>query len=171
MVYGVLRNFHGGLAFTDQAPGTAVKVYLPLTAPPAEGKGPAAARRRPAQKGRILVVDDDQLILDYLRVVLETRGFTVETVREPKAALTHFNGKGYDLLISDIVMPDMNGFDLVRRLRRQTPQLNVLFISGQKNEVDGDLRDYPLLAKPFDMDALVEAINVALKRENLQPVA
>lgn len=119
----------------------------------------------------ILAVDDDLAILNLLHHVLHDAGYRVLVANGGWDAIREFecSGKGVELLLTDVIMPDLTGPVLAERLRSQKPDLRVLFISGFH---DADLvqrfvtrRGFTLLPKPFTVDALLRVV-----REALEPV-
>ena len=119
----------------------------------------------------ILAVDDDRTILNLLEHVLNEAGYRVLVAGGGWEAIREFesNGRSVELLLTDVVMPDLTGPVLAERLRSQKPDLRVLFISGFH---DADLvqrfvtrRGFTLLPKPFTVDALLRVV-----REALEPV-
>jgi two-component system, OmpR family, response regulator ChvI len=78
----------------------------------------------------ILIVDDDQDITKLLKIGLEKRGYRVTTFNDPKDALSHFKEGIYDLLILDIRMPNMTGFELFRELRKIDSKARVCFFTA-----------------------------------------
>jgi len=111
---------------------------------------------------KILVVDDDESILDLIEEMLTLYGFEVRQARNGLDGLTKFNEEPCDLIITDVMMPLMNGFDLVKRIREQYPnQLPIIMASGLSfAEIpfadDGKIK---FLNKPFFTKDLMEAIN------------
>jgi DNA-binding response OmpR family regulator len=80
--------------------------------------------------GRVLVVDDERDIADSLKAGLQMKGFTVDVFYDPVEALSHFRRGVYDLVISDIKMPKMNGFELVYELEKIDDNVRVIFLTG-----------------------------------------
>jgi len=119
----------------------------------------------------ILAVDDDRAILNLLDRVLNEAGYRVLVACGGWDAVRKFesNGNSVELLLTDVILPDLTGPVLAERLRAQKPDLRVLFISGFH---DADLvqrfvtrRGFTLLPKPFTVDALLRVV-----REALEPV-
>jgi DNA-binding NtrC family response regulator len=119
----------------------------------------------------ILAVDDDGAVLNLLRHTLREAGYRVLVASGGWDAIREFesSGKSVELLLTDVIMPDLTGPVLAERLRSQKPDLRVLFISGFH---DADLvqrfvtrRGFTLLPKPFTVDALLRVV-----REALEPV-
>jgi two-component system catabolic regulation response regulator CreB/two-component system response regulator ChvI len=81
-------------------------------------------------KRRLLLVDDEQDITSILCSVLQESGFEVTSFEDPVLALEHFKPRYYDLVILDIKMPDMNGFELYRQIRRKDNRVKVCFLTA-----------------------------------------
>lgn len=110
----------------------------------------------------ILVVDDDSTMLDALKEMLGAAGYEVTGAANGYQAQNLFVEKHFDLLISDIVMPDMNGVELVNRVRNMTPNTRVLMVSAHATDATKEKLKHlgvrTLLEKPIRMDALVGAV-------------
>ena len=116
---------------------------------------------------RILIVDDDLHIREVIRVALKKAGMTVFEARDGKEALTRFAADRPDLIILDIGMPEFDGLDVCREIRKSS-DVPILFLSARDDEIDrvlgleigGD--DY--VTKPFSPRELVARVNVILRR-------
>lgn len=116
---------------------------------------------------RILIVDDDLHIREVIRVALKKAGMTLFEARDGKEALARFAGDRPDLIILDIGMPEFDGLDVCREIRK-TSDVPILFLSARDDEIDrvlgleigGD--DY--VTKPFSPRELVARVNVILRR-------
>ncbi|HVE71321.1 MAG TPA: response regulator [Thermoanaerobaculia bacterium] len=110
---------------------------------------------------RILVVDDDDAIRALLRTVLRRRGFVVETARNGIEALEQLGASRYALVVLDLMMPEMNGYDLLRNLEDQSftarPRVLILTAGLNLQPVRSDLI-VACLPKPFDIDLLVDTV-------------
>ncbi|WP_042696143.1 hybrid sensor histidine kinase/response regulator [Azospirillum sp. B506] len=169
MVYGFARQ-SGGSASIDSRPGegTRVRIDLPLTdARPAESPAPAPAATPDLRPLRILVVEDNPLVLMATVEGLTQEGFTVETAEDGVTALTLLEtDRNFDLVVSDVVMPGgVSGIDLARHIREQWPQLRVLLASGYSPEslatMGADTAS--VLAKPFTPDQLTARIRALVQ--------
>lgn len=110
---------------------------------------------------RILVVDDERSIAQLAATILRRQGWKVEVACHPLDALETFgDGSGFDLVLSDYVMPEMNGCEMVVAMRRRKPQLAAAFMSGYTDEIAPC--HCPLLAKPFRSADLVTHVRQAL---------
>jgi CheY-like chemotaxis protein len=141
---------------------------------PAEKQEATATPSRPS---RILVVDDDPEVRAVVRASLIHLGYEVEDVPEAAAALAVLKDRAvdFDLLLTDVMMPRMDGITLLRRVRSFAPNLPVVLFSGHVTEEDlwlPDLHDVPLLTKPFSLATLCAVVRDALstpRREGLPP--
>jgi CheY-like chemotaxis protein len=79
---------------------------------------------------RVLVVDDQYLIRESMRAALEQAGHDVEDASDGEAALQVMSRKPVDLVVTDIVMPNLDGFGLIRRIRRRYPRVKLVVVSG-----------------------------------------
>lgn len=122
---------------------------------------------------RVLVVDDDPQLRDVLQYTLERQGYVVECVRDGRAAVTRARLGGIDLIVLDVLMPELDGLSACRELR-QFWTGPVLFLSSRDEDLDkvlglevgGD--DY--LAKPFSTRELVARVRALLRRAAPPPV-
>jgi CheY-like chemotaxis protein len=108
----------------------------------------------------ILLVEDDQPVRDLVCRVLEAAGYRVLATSRPSEAEPLLEQEGsVDLLLSDVVMPEMTGFELASRVRASRPELRMLFISGNAYVAASTSRvDAELLTKPFSPDELAQAV-------------
>ena len=121
-------------------------------------------------QGSILIVEDDITLGFLLMEYLESEGFDVKLCKDGVSGLHHFSIGQYDLCILDIVMPEMNGFMLAKRIRQQTEEVPFLFLTARSMKED-KLRGYALgaedfILKPFDEEELLCKINVILRRRS-----
>ncbi len=115
---------------------------------------------------RVVVVDDDEAVLDSLRVLLESEGFEVETFQRASIFLRRFKGELPGCLIADVRMPDMDGLDLLQALAARGPLPPVIVITGH-GEIPMAVRAMKLgardfLEKPFDTADLIRSIRNSL---------
>ncbi len=118
----------------------------------------------------VLVVDDDHRLADIVAQVLKSEGYVVDTARDGMEALARLAQRQYDVIVTDLRMPKLDGAGLYRELGRRHPALRnrVIFITGDGS--NPDTRRFlaevgaPALHKPFDMDELRRAVGEALDR-------
>jgi two-component system cell cycle sensor histidine kinase/response regulator CckA len=169
-VYGIVKQ-SGGFIFADseEGKGTSFTMYLPVhraeTAPRAEKKKKEVAGELWGS-GTILLVEDEAMVRAVAERALTRHGYRVLAAENGEAALEILAREGkIDLMISDVVMPTMDGPTTVREARKTNPDLPILFISGYAEEQlrkSIDLERVAFLAKPFSVQKLAEAARDAL---------
>jgi len=115
----------------------------------------------------VLVVEDDHLIRRLLETVLRENGYEVIAARDGLEALERARSTGIDLLLTDVVMPELGGAELADRLTDLNPGLNVIFMSGYSEgllslRLEGSKR--VLLEKPFPIPDLLERVRASLEK-------
>ncbi|MFZ5929485.1 MAG: ATP-binding protein [Acidobacteriota bacterium] len=164
-VYGIVKSC-GGAIRVESAPGAGSKFEIDL--PAAEGAGAAAGTlTRDTAPARILLVEDDDAVRLLTRQLLEHYGYVVADAPSAARALEMYASADppFRLLITDVSMPEMDGIELVRQLRRVDPSLRALLFTGYSEELSrhpADLHGVPVLAKPFSAEALAAAVHQAL---------
>ena len=121
---------------------------------------------------KILIVEDEQLLADSLRTLLEHKGFTVEVAHDGEIGMEHALLGIYDLLILDVMMPKLDGYELARRVRAQRCATPILMLTARSSVEDRIAglnagADY-YLTKPFDSRELLACINALLRRQGGQ---
>lgn len=120
----------------------------------------------------ILIVDDDPHIRDVILFALETARFTAAQAKDGQDALRRFQSGAYDLIVLDINMPELDGLEVCRQIRK-TSDVPILFLSSRDDEIDRivglELGADDYLTKPFSPRELVARINAILKRTRMQP--
>ena len=119
------------------------------------------------QLARILVVDDEERVRDFVSRILYQVGYTVLTAGDgPDALLAAELNPPIDLLITDLLMPQMYGDEVARQMRTRLPRLCVLYLTGHRGRLFTHRRLLPdreaVLDKPFTSDELLEAISLLL---------
>jgi len=149
--------------------GTTVSLYLPRT------KAIAPIRIQPQVNGRvleptvpgarILLVEDDPRVRAATVGALEDLDYQPMACSSGAEAIVAFDGEIFDLVISDVIMPEMTGPELIRIIKARRPDVAVLFVTGYVGDGEGDdLVGYELLRKPFTVSALANAVASALSR-------
>jgi DNA-binding response OmpR family regulator len=108
------------------------------------------------RRGSVLVVDDDPLIADFVCQTLAAEGYAVRSAPDGDAALDAIVGEPPDLVVSDIMMPKLDGVALAQRLRERGITVPVVLISAVYQDVD--IPGVRFLPKPFDLDHLIDVV-------------
>jgi DNA-binding response OmpR family regulator len=116
----------------------------------------------PAAPFQALVVDDDPALQGLFSRLLSPKGFSVDAVTDGRLAYDHLNRHAYSVILLDLMMPDVNGFELLERLERDSPSLlpHVIVMTGAgQRAIEGlDTKAiWGLIRKPFDIDELVSS--------------
>jgi two-component system cell cycle sensor histidine kinase/response regulator CckA len=168
-VYGIVKQ-SGGFIFAESEPGqgTRFDIYLPVHAG-GVAVVPEAKAEVPKEvwgSGRVLIVEDEPMVRAVAERALVRQGYSVETASDGEEALALFaEGKAYDLVVSDVVMPNMDGPAMARKLRAEYGDMRILFMSGYAEEQlrqSIDLDKVAFLPKPFSVQQLAEAVRDAL---------
>ncbi|WP_112309553.1 response regulator transcription factor [Pseudogemmobacter bohemicus] len=124
---------------------------------------------------KILIVDDDPRLRDLVRLAMERAGFAVITAADGRSCLTHLAREMPDLIVLDIGLPEMDGFETCRRIRQRS-EVPVLFLTARDDEIDRivglELGADDYVTKPFSPRELVARVRAILKRSSapVQPV-
>jgi two-component system sensor histidine kinase EvgS len=169
-VYGIVKQ-NDGFVYVASEPGkgTTFKIYLPrLEVQTAQAPSEDAAGKHPTGTETILLVEDDEAILNLSRVILENLGYTVIAASAPEQAINLVEDHPGDihLLITDVVMPGMNGRELAERLCAIRPNLKRLYMSGytadliaHRGILDAGVN---FIQKPFGSDELAARVREVL---------
>jgi len=176
-VFGIVRQSGGYIDVSSTlGRGTTFRIYLPrhvAEAPEAPEEAKPEARKPAADltgQGTILLVEDEDAVRAVNGRALTARGYTVIEAASGVEALQAIEERGssVDLVVSDVVMPEMDGPTLLRELRGRYPDLKVIFVSGyaedafRRNLPEGEAFNF--LAKPFSLRQLVELVKEVMGR-------
>ena len=164
-VFGFAKQI-GGAVTVESKPGAGATFTLFL---PASQLGVATADEQPAGikrgQGRVLIVEDDAVLAELASGMLAELGFEGVVTHSAKEALEQLAGKRPRLIFSDIVMPGgISGIEFARKVRDRFPELPILLTTGYSEEVGGS-HGFPVLQKPYEMEALAAAVGKLLKQE------
>lgn len=170
-VYGIVKQ-SGGFIFADSEVGRGTKftVYLPVHhVAPGEVIGKALKveeNRQWSGGGTVLLVEDEDMVRAVAERALTRAGYTVTTASDGDEGLDIVRGgEKFDLIVSDVVMPAMDGPSMVRGIRQIDPQMPVLFMSGYAEEQlrkEIDITDVHFLPKPFTVQQITEKVGAVL---------
>ena len=167
-VYGIVTQNDGFInVYSEPGHGTVFKIYLPRLAERTEDHD-AALPAAPALSATILLVEDEEMLLWLATKLLEEMGYTVIQAQSPSHAigLCQLEDEKIDMILTDVVMPEMNGREMMGRIKEIRPDIKVLFMSGytadnvaQRGIVDEGMH---YIQKPLEMDKLDEKIRQVL---------
>lgn len=160
-VYGIVKDHKGYISVQSEVgKGTSFDIYLPVS----EKTAPKAVKPQIfSLEGHenILVVDDDKDVLNYIKDILETHGYSVMPVNNPLTAIDVFktvSGKIH-LIITDIMMPLMEGNEMIKNLKKIKPDIKIIVVSGYSDEtVNKDRLIDAFLKKPFERLELLSTV-------------
>ena len=168
-VYGIVRQHHGSIDVRSEVgQGTTFEILLPEVTGE-EGALSAAVETPSGGRERILLVEDDAALLVLSREILLELGYDVVTARSGSDALALLEQKGgrLDLLVTDVVMPEMGGRELAQRARARWPALRLLFVSGfagaMPPPVDERAPESSFLTKPYTPISLARKVREVLE--------
>jgi len=124
--------------------------------------------RRTGMSKRILVVDDDEMVLMALEELLKPEGYEVHAFSSGTEALKKLDEDGFDLLMMDVIMPEMDGFELCRRVRQKEKykEVPIVFLTAKSRDEDRakglEVGANLFLSKPISPDKLIEIVGSAL---------
>jgi CheY-like chemotaxis protein len=169
VIHGIVKN-HGGFVTVESTPGkgSIFHVYLPTLEDPGANAEEEACLEQSSGSERILLVDDEPQIVDMEEQLLERLGYRVTALSSSLEALNTFAHQPdqFDLVITDMTMPQLSGDRLARRLWEIRPDLPVILCTGYNEMISEDkaiamgIRKF--LLKPIDKDELAVAIRAAL---------
>src|SRR5262249_11259116 len=132
-------------------------------------KDPAqpAAVQAGSRRKRILVVDDESSVTVLLRLFLEMEGYDCATASDGESGLEYVKSRGWDLVISDVVMGAMDGVEFCKLARKEKKTLPFIFVTGypavtERRQEEEHLKEVPILFKPVEIEELRKVIRQAL---------
>ncbi len=176
VAYGVITRHRGEIAVqSEEGKGSCFTLQFPASAP--APKKPEAARAPVKKVGElsILVVDDDENIRSVLSEMLDFLGHKVTAAKDGTEAFDFLNGAGYDLVITDLGMPGVSGWEVARRVKEKNPKTPVMLVSGWGAQIDpARVREAGIdlvLTKPFHLDDVRRSISEVLFRVTAKAAA
>ncbi len=175
-VYGVVKQSGGEIWVDSEAGrGTRFEIYFPRAEKPSKEKKEASRRKARGGSETVLLVEDEPEVRTITRDMLVRLGYRVLEAAGPCEALSIWQGAlgTIDLLVTDVIMPQMSGRELADRLAESRPELKVLYITGYSDDVilgrGVEASKVPLLQKPFTREALGARVRAVLDGAVVEP--
>ncbi|MDI6701084.1 MAG: PAS domain S-box protein [bacterium] len=168
VVYGIVKQAKGYInVYSEKGVGTTFKIYFPLTDKKIETfKETKTDAKLKGSGNKILLVEDEEFLRNAVYEILTKNGYIVDIAKEGEEALEKFRNNFYDLVISDMIMPKMNGHLLYKELKSIRGNLKILFMSGYTDNAfkdNGiDLSNIPFILKPFRSFDLLKKVKELL---------
>jgi CheY-like chemotaxis protein len=160
-VWGIIKRHNGRITINSHVgKGTIIRLFLTLAEKPVEQD--IAQINRQIEPCNILVVDDEEYILEIMKELLTELGHTVTTFSSAPKALDNFKQNRYDIVLTDLGMPEMNGLEMATKIKEFSPQTLVIMMSGWGLSLDekntSNVIDY-IINKPFSVEKIVFIIS------------
>jgi PAS domain S-box-containing protein len=178
MVYGTVKQHKGYIwAYSEPGRGTSFKIYFPLLEEAVEALPRESEAAPDTGEETVMVVEDDQSIRDLTVQILIRKGYQVLTADSATECIEIIekHGGAVDLLLTDVIMPDMNGKELYARIAEKFPGLKVIYMSGYTNDIiahQGVIsEDVNFIQKPFSVRDVTAMIRRVLDGEGGHPTS
>lgn len=179
-VFDIIKDVGGTISATSSmGSGTTFNVHLRVHEED-DGADPGTDRKRARAptpsvvRGRILIVEDNELVARFAKRALELRGYTVVVANDAREGLAYVTSKRPDLILSDVIMPGISGPQMIEKLEASGVRLPVVFMSGYTDDhlatLGLDTSAVTLIRKPFSKDGLTEAIEDVLSTSSIDQV-
>ncbi|MDZ7760868.1 MAG: response regulator [Desulfovermiculus sp.] len=168
-VYGIVKQNNGIIhVYSELGKGTTFKLYFPRTQDPVRKTEPRRKHRPTQGQETVLLVEDEKMVMELTQTVLEEQGYTVLSARSPQQALdlTQKHTGRIHVLLTDLILPEMNGKELKSAIERLRPDIKTLFMSGYTEDVIVQQAmvepQFFFIQKPFSAAGLTDKIREVL---------
>ena len=167
IVHGIVKSNGGEILVKSKlGKGTIFKLYFPVTDKEEQDEEYDKDQIEIAGQGKLLFVDDEEIIADSFGEMLDTLGFDVDTCFIPEKALKQVKENVYDVIITDFFMPQMDGLELAREIRKKDKNVKIIICSGNTSSISQEeinsLDLYSIIQKPLEYGELTQQIQQAM---------
>jgi len=175
VVYGIVKKHDGWITVdSEKGVGTTFNLYFPVASVPVaeQDEQQVSLKQLRGDNETILLIEDDPAVCKFGKAVLNHYGYQVDDVSDAAGALEIFkkNNGNYDLIISDVVLPDINGLELIDELHAIKSNIPVIMSSGYTEEKSKrkiiEERHYPFIEKPFNIEKMLTAVKETLGKSD-----
>jgi DNA-binding NtrC family response regulator len=172
VVYGIVKQHEGWVnVYSEPGEGTVFKIYLPVSSASEESKSEeeVSPEELHGRGERVLLVEDDEMLHEFAVQILSDNGYVVSAAVNAEAGIDLFDeGNGeFDLVFSDVILPGINGVELVEQLLLKKPDLRVLLSSGYMDDRSHQAaiqdREFDFIQKPYTSSDLLKSMRKALQ--------
>ncbi|MHA1674164.1 MAG: response regulator, partial [Promethearchaeota archaeon] len=167
-VYSTIQEHHGTIQIKDSQPGKGTSIEIIIEKSQFEFN-PPKIKSDSSLQARILWVDDEEVIRDYAMRILNKFQYIINVAQSGEDALIYLDQNEYDLLITDIGMPGMNGWELAQKCKGLYPKMHIAVITGWGNEItQEEMEKYQLkhiLSKPVQIEQLLDLIDQIMQKK------
>lgn len=175
-VYGFMQRSKGSVTVKSKlGKGTQFNLYFPLNVQEVPGRDQGDAATKDREDGQaqdrqysVLVVDDEEALAELAAEMLESAGYRTEMAVGASQALEKFKQQEFDVVITDIIMPGMNGYELAEKIKFERPEVKIIITSGYDESAELNAKKASLiecrLNKPVSRLQLIESLNTTLNR-------
>ncbi len=162
-VKGTVLEHQGAIeVISTKGIGTTIRVVLPASGIEVSQEPADKAAELTTTHGRILVVDDEASVAKVIKATLDRGGYAVEVCTNGQAALDRFGAASFDMVLLDVMMPDLDGVEVLRRIRATAPTAKVVLMTGHTSEsLEARMREFSdiiVLSKPFQPKELLKSV-------------
>lgn len=175
VVYGIVKNYGGDIkAHSEKGKGTIFDIYLPLVQPNIKITKTTSPELMPKGAGHVLIVDDEEMIIQMLKKMVEHIGYRVTAYNCSKEALKAFHScpEKFDLVLTDMTMPNISGIQLAKKILEIQKNTPIILCTGYNDQgIESKAKALGIseyILKPVIMSELAKAINRALNKEFIE---
>ena len=127
------------------------------------------------EKTRVLIIDDERMLREMMCIMLASNGCTVTACKDGKEGIQHFRSGNYDVILTDLKMPEMSGFEVAEAVRGLDPNVPIALVTGGAADISGmEVKRFGIdmmLAKPFTLKQLTNLVANAMELRKMRDIS